>query len=88
MSFDLYLKKYIKKMGRSRIFRNKERFPYSDKNCTGGEASPGLRRKVKDGLVSIGEAWEIVMLWESHERKNGFCKWLRGRQKRLKKGKK
>ena len=75
-------------MGRPRIFGNKERFPYSDKNCTGGEVSPGLRRRVKDGLTSVGEAWEEVSLWESHERKNDFCQWLRRRQRRLKKGKK
>ena len=74
-------------MGRPRLFRNKDRYPFSDKNCSGGLASKGLRRQVKDGELTIGSAEVMIWSnkWQPHERNNAFAKWLRRRKKRLKK---
>ena len=73
-------------MGRPRIFRNADRYPFSDKNCSGGNANKGLRRQVKDGDITLMTA-EVMVCgkdWESHERNNKFAQWLRRRKKRLK----
>ena len=80
-------------MGRPRIFRNADRYPFSDKNCSGGNANKGLRRQVKDGDITLMTAevmvWgkastERFMDWGRHERNNKFAQWLRRRKKRLK----
>ena len=72
-------------MGRPRIFRNAERYPFSDKNCSGGLAKKGLRRQIKDGELTImfAEAKIWGKDWATHERKNNFARWLRRRKNRL-----
>ena len=73
-------------MGRPRILKKKDRYPFSDKNCSGGLASKGLRRQIKDGELTTMSAEVIVWgKWQQHERKNNFARWLRRRKKRLKK---
>ena len=70
-------------MGRPRIFRNADRYPFSDKNCSGGNAKKGLRRQVKDGDITI-MAVESMIWANRNERSNDFVKWLIRRKKRLK----
>jgi hypothetical protein len=72
-------------MGKPRIFRNADRYPFSDKNCSGSQASKGLRRQIKDGELTIMSAEAMIWSrWKPHERNNAFAKWLRRRKKRVK----
>ena len=49
----------------------------------------GLRRKIKDGELSISEVDTIIRReWKSYERNNKFNQWMRRRKKKQTKNKK
>ena len=73
-------------MGRPRIVRNPNRYPYKDEHCKGGSDTKGLRRALKDGDITINEVNAMVWgKWNPHERNNRFAKWFRRFTKRNKK---
>ena len=73
-------------MGKARIFRNPNRYPFKDEHCKGGNKTKGLRRALKDGDITINEVSAMVWnKWKQRERKNKFSQWFSRLVKRRKK---